>query len=399
MSRFSDLSFLRDKELNAIYLTLSLSYLGAGLVSVFVPIYLWILGYELWLIFLFLLLESLWFVCGTFIILPFFRGISDRKLFLLSIPLLALFFIGLHFLQTYPFLFFILPALQGIDRLFFDTAYHLDFTHAVDKKYIGRELGTQFIVLNIFTFGTPFIGGVIAASFGFSILFTVSVVILILAFLPLFLFPANHISTEINRKLLLRYVFNLKTLPHTLSNIGYALESIISRYIWPLYIFIFLGSLKILGAIISLGLLFGGIIQYISGFFSDSGKRSEIIKIFVPLYSLIWVIRAFVSNVIPFTVAHIGGDMMLKSFGVAWDTYNYDLAKETPHPAIFMLSRILTYHMARIIFWPILIVLSYLLPLKIFFISSFIIAAILSLLYFSVLKQKVSSDVFKHFMH
>jgi hypothetical protein len=390
----SSFTFLKGKEINFLYITLSLSYFGSRLVGVFVPIYLWTLGYELWQILSFLALESVWFIVGTFVFLPFLRGVSDRMLMFISVPLLVLFFTGLPFLLEFPLLFFVLPLIHALDRLCFDVGYALDFARASDKGCIGRELGMQSVILTVATFSAPFLGAYIGDSFGFPVLFTVATVVLLTALIPLFFFRPNHISLEINGRLLLRYIFYKQTIPHTLSCVAYALESLMSRYLWSLYIFTVLGSLQILGLIISLGLFVGGIAQYLSGYVSDRGGRGVIFKIFVPIYSLVWILRTFTTTLFSFTAAHIGGGLVLRTFEVSWSTYNYELAKLAPHPGVFILSRILLYHIARACFWPILIVLSYVLPVKTFFISSFIIAALLTLLYFTVLRQRLDKKVF-----
>jgi len=170
-----------SREIYSLYLTIALIQFGEGLLSIFVPIYLWGLEFSFTKILFFYFLRSFYFIILMLALMPMMKRLSDKLMMFLSIPFIILFFLGLSFIETLPILFFILPALQAVGALLFNVGYQLDFSASADDKYIGREVGTRYMFGSLVKFSAPFIGGVLISFFGFQNTFFVGSVILFIS--------------------------------------------------------------------------------------------------------------------------------------------------------------------------------------------------------------------------
>ncbi|OGF62062.1 hypothetical protein A2926_03185 [Candidatus Giovannonibacteria bacterium RIFCSPLOWO2_01_FULL_44_40] len=378
--------FLRNREIDVLYFTIALLLFGEGLISIFVPIYFWQLGFPLWKIVYFYFLISLSFLILSFLIIPFLKKLSDKSMMFFSLPFVALYFIGLGYLQDYPALFYFLPPVLAINMILFNVGYHLSFSGAADGEYIGRELGMRHFVSDIVTFSAPFLGGLLIAFFGFRQVFLIASFFLLLAILPLFFFPRRRISPAVSARKIIDLLKDKNLMPFTISGIGYANERMVALIVWPLFLFFKIGDIRELGGVISLGLFASAIVTFSAGFLADHGKRRRLLKYSTWLFSGVWFLRPFVNTVAVATWSNIAGHVASSSLLVAWESQYYKIARamgagpQAGGLSTFILSREVLYHISRVLFLPVLMALGYLLPQNQFFFSGFIMAALFALL-------------------
>lgn len=368
---------------------IALFIFAKSLISIFVPIYFWELGFSMQQILLFYFLNSLFFVIATLSLLPIIRRLSDKMMMFLSLPFLVLYFLGLGFIPDIPILFYILPVTLTFHMLLFNVGYHLDFSNVYDRKYVGREVGTRHMIGAMAGFSAPFIGGVLIALIGFQYTFFIGSVILFLAVVPLFFFPRRNLSTHIHIKEVAEYLKSKQLRPFNISGAGYAVETMVGRIIWPLFIFISIGSIERFGAVISIGLLTGVVVTYITGYLSDAGRRRKILRWAAGFFSFIWILRPLMIK--PFMVvgSHIGGDIVNSALMVSWSSQYYKIARAVSDSGLFILSRELLYHIVRVPFLLLLIAMSYTMQSDQFFTTSFIIAGIATALFLFANKSHV----------
>lgn len=377
----SQFSFFGKREINALYATLALISFGEGIISVFVPIFLWKSGFAIWQILFFFFLISFYFVIFSFALLPLLEKLSDKMMMFLSVPFLILYFFFLNYITTIPIVFYIIPLFYALNTLLFDVGYNLDFSQSVDKDKIGREIGARNTVSALVNFGAPFIGGLLIVSFGFSNTFLIASTILFLSVLPLFFFPHRHLAPALKRSEIVKFLRGRGIQNFNMSCIGYANETLIGGTIWPLFIFFAISGVETLGGIISIGLLASVITTYLFGFLSDAGDRRNILAISTILFSLIWVGRMFFASRTAIISSNILGNVVVAALFVAWTSQYYKISRAVPDPSVFILSREVLYNLARIALLPILIFVAYAFPLYVFFVISFGFAAIFQLFY------------------
>ena len=177
------------------------------------------------------------------------------------------------------------------------------------------------------------------------------------------------------------YLKNKSLRPFHLSSLGYATETMIGGIAWPLFIFFSIGSIQKFGGVISIGLIAGVAINYLAGFLSDTGQRRKVFRWATSFFSLIWATRPFLKNTFMVVGSHVGGNILYSALIVSWISQYYKIARAVPIPGLFILSQEILYRLVRVPFLLILMFLAYSLDLNQFFTVSFIMAAIISLLF------------------
>lgn len=387
--------FFGNREIKSLYLTIALFTFAGGLINIFVPIYFWELGFSFGRILFFYFLNSLFFIVLLFILLFVMRRLSDKMMIFLSMPFLIVYFLGLSFISTFPFLFYVLPAVLALHMLLFNVGYHLDFSSVVDGEYVGREVGMRHMIGSIAGFAAPFIGGVLIALVGFHYTFFIGSAILFLAVFPLFFFPRRNLSTRIHIKEVVEYLQSKLLRSFNISGAGYAAETMVGRIVWPLFIFISVGSIEQFGGVISLGLLAGIIMTYVTGYLSDVGRRRKVLRWATGLFSFIWILRPLMLKPFMAVTSHISGNIANSALMVSWSSQYYKIARVVSDSGLFILSRELLYHIVRVPFLLLLIAMSYVMQLDQFFTTSFIIAGIATLFFLFANKSHVR-DKYAH---
>lgn len=367
--------------MHSLYLALGILHFGEGLISIFVPLYFWNLGFSLTKILFFYLLGSLYFLLLVGPALPLMRRLSDKMMMFVSTPFIVIYFLGLGFINDFHFLFYILPLSISFAGLFFNVGYHIDFAGSADDRYVGREVGFRFMIASLMKFSAPFLGGVLITIFGFKTTFIAAALLICSAIVPLMFFPARRISSRITLRSVKDYLLHKKLIPFTFSGMGYAVEFEISQILWPIFIFITIGSLEKFGAVISAGLFVGAVATFLTGFLSDIGRRRKVLSFMTVFYSFIWGARTIITNVIFIVGNHVIGTIAYSSLMVAWSSQYYKIARAIRDPSSFILSREVLYHLTRTFFLPLAMLLSLVVPVGSFFVLLFAGAGLINLMF------------------
>ncbi len=375
------IQFFGNREVTSLYFAVALVNFALGLVTVFIPIFLWELGYPLWKILLFYAIENVYFVIAAFLSIPILRKMSDKSMLIASVP----FFVGtallIPFLENYSWLFWVIPLIAVYKSIFFNTGYHLDFSGASDKKDLGKELGLRHMITSLVALAAPFLGAVIITQFNFKTVFFLSACILVLALLPLLFFKKRKVSPNLTAKHLFQSVFNKKHWAHTISNIGYANEFIVATVLWKLYLFIQIGNLEEFGGLISLSLLISSLMTFIAGSMTDHGKRKKVLSVTAILTALVWFSRLFVDSALTASISHLLFFLFYPALIVAWSSIFYKLAKREKAPTTFILGREVLTNITRVFFYLLLIPLALYLDETTFFALTFVLAGGFTLLF------------------
>ncbi len=374
-------SFFGKREVNALYGTLALTTFADGLINVFVPIFLWKLGFALWQILFFYLLHSIFFVILAFLVLPLLGKMSDKMMMFLSAPLLIIYFLGLNYVDTMPWLFYLIPFMLALNTLLFNIGYNLDFSQSLDDKKIGREIGARNTISVLVNFSAPFFGGLLIVLFGFPITFFIASFILFAAVLPLFFFPHRHLAGNLKRGQIIKFLTGCGIQNFNISGIGYSTGLIIGGLLWPLFIFFAVRNVESLGGVISIGLFASVITTYFVGFLSDAGDRRKALAVATILFSAVWIVRMFITSPGAIVLSNVAGNIVAAALMVAWSSQFYKIARAVRHPSLFILSQEILYFLVRIVFLSLLMLFAYMFTTQTFFLISFGLAALLQLLF------------------
>lgn len=359
--------------------------------AVFIPIFLWKIGYPLWQIVGFYFLKSVFFVALVYGALPLIKRLSDKAMMGIAIPFLTLYYFGLSQIDSIPSLFYFLPLLSAIDMLLFNVGYHMSFSRASEDGHIGREVGTRYMVSSLVQFSAPFLGATLITLSGFENAFMAGASLAFLSVVPLFFFPRHELAPRLRWETLIAFLRDPVMRPFNISGVGYAVESVIGVVLWPLFLFLVMGNIEGVGVIVSAGLLVTAIVTYLVGFLSDAGRRRKVLVWTAVMLSGIWAVRPFLGAPSALVGSHIFGNLSGAALMVSWTSHYYRIARALEDAGLFIVSRELLYHLARVAALPLIMLFAFMLPQSVFFIVTFLGAAALTLLFLYSIRLHTST--------
>jgi MFS family permease len=318
--------FLRNRELSELYASIAIRAFAFALAGVFIPVYLYQLGYSFTTIFFFYGILGIVTAVCSLVSVKVFSKVGLKHCMLISMPFLIILFALLYTLEAYRWPMILLSLIYGIHAAFFWVPYHIDFTKFSDKKQRAMQVGFSKIAASVFAALGPLAGGLILAFFGFHILFITVIVFLIGSIIPLFLSKEIHQPFHFS----LKEFFQGQKLKEVLGFIGHGAEMRIGWVVWPLFIFLFiLGEKYIsLGIVSSLALFSGIIFTFIAGKLSDTKKRGNVLKIGAVGNAVIWIIKSFIVTPVQVIITDIFYGATQATMHVPFDAMSYDKARK-----------------------------------------------------------------------
>jgi hypothetical protein len=376
---------LQRKELNWFYLSIAIKNFGFTLISIFVPIYLYTLGYSIIQILFYYFLNSLYFLLLSYFGAKIVSKIGVHHSILYSTIPIIVYFLGLRVLPEYPILYYFLPLIFAMRRVVYNYSYHLCFLTYSSKKNRGKQLSFKTIFNNLIGITAPAIGGLIASIYGFNTLYLIGSIILLIGVIPLFRNKELRFKPKFNFRGLVKDVLGEDG--ELISFSGYGIEFEIGRILWPIFVFLIVVSVADYGILTSLTTLISLLIFYFVGVITDKYSKSRLLIIGSVLKCFSWVFRIFAN-----TYNRILGIESYKKITdqvlhIPWDAYSYTLAQKTDSIFRFIVAREFTFNLSRIVIIPVLMLVF--LINKSPFIISFIIGGIASLGYTALVKEKL----------
>lgn len=375
-----------NKEINNLYKTIAINAFGDALVTIFVPIYLYELGFQIYTIVFFHFLLFLSFVLFSFIGAKIVGKIGFKHAMLLSTPFVILYYLGLPFLPKYPSLLFILPVIFSIRAVLYNFGYHLHFLKNRSRKNEGKELSLIHALVLLVSVIAPLLGGLLA-EYHFAYLYFLVALIFLLANIPLFFTKDANEKIHFTIKDAVTAILAKSERGSLMSFSGYAIESAIDGILWPIYIVLIIGGIEKTGFIVTLSLLLSVLAFYIIGKWTDTYDKFKLLRIGNLFYFFAWVGRIFTSTPLGIFFVDSYKNVTSKVLHIPWGAACYDLAEKDKNGGFFFFyRREVVFNLARILVLPVIFALFYFdfYPFTI----SFIIAAIASLGYMRLSRAK-----------
>jgi len=229
---------LRFNELGRVFWAHSLGMIGSSLISLFIPIYLYNLGFPLPEILLFYLLGNLY---AIFLQYPMSRVIARfgaNRAMAVSTFFHIAYFVLLLTLPSGKWELGLVILPWAIARCLYWAAFHINFSKSRSKENAGRQLGLINAIVTLAHGVTPALGGIAATEFGISWVYGVAIGLFVISVVPLFF------GMEVARKRLLkmRTVKWRKIRPDILSNFFNGMFTQSETMVWPLFVFFIVSS-------------------------------------------------------------------------------------------------------------------------------------------------------------
>lgn len=230
---------------------LTLKSFGLSFISIFIPIYLYNLGYSLQSILLFFAIDY-----GTRAILMPFMGVYVSRFgpkhgLILSAVLNVVLIVMLASLDAMRWPLYILAVISGLTAGLHFLSSHIDLALVEGRKNVGRKVGQLTQTVLVATAIGPLLGGYIGSIYGLSVSLVIACAIVMASILPLLANKEPHSKIRVRFK-----DFPVRAiLPDIVAIAGRGIDNRSANILWPLAIFLILGSIAEVGAFTSLTFL------------------------------------------------------------------------------------------------------------------------------------------------
>lgn len=233
------------RPVREIYWSLGVNGLGLSLVSIFVPIYLYNLGYDLRTILLlymadFALRIALQPIGGRYV-----ARYGPKHGFVVAVLATVATLVLLTSLEANSGLLWLIPIGSAVLNVFHFLAFMTYFARSYEEKKVSSQVSIiSQLIVTVTTIG-PFIGGLIASMFGVQISLLAAILLVSASLIPL-AFSSEPFT---------RQEFSMRALPwrqmrrDAIGSFGRAIDARSAKIVWPFAIFLLVGSYAEVGFI------------------------------------------------------------------------------------------------------------------------------------------------------
>ncbi len=368
-------------ELSQIYISTFFRMMAISIVGIFVPIFLYDLGYSLAAIFGFYVA---YFVARTILHIPvgyLVARIGPKHTMILSYCMQLIFSVLLLTLSEYGWWLWVIASLWAAANNLFFVAYHVDFSKVKHSDHGGKEMGFANIIQRVGGVVGPIIGGVVATIFGPQYIFLAMMVFLLVGVVPL-LSTAEPVKQK--QKIRFRNLPLRRIRRDLISYAGLTISHQISVTLWPLYISLFALGANVyleLGFLSSIGFIVSIFTAFAIGKIVDRRKGRELLHFSAVVDMFLQFAKPFV-NSLPFAlVINTAGESTAVSMRIAYQKGMYDAADDLPGNRIVYISIMETFGaLVKALLWILLLALGWYVGFEIAIVIGFMIAGLANLL-------------------
>lgn len=313
----------RIQELPALFATHSITAIARGLVGIFIPIYLYTIGFSL--------AEILLFFGGFYFADVPYRYFSPRvlgrlganKCMILGHLGTFVFFAILPFLNLHHWLLWLLIPLGGIST-FYWLGFHATFSKSLAHRRVGKTVSMMNLIILIATSITPVIGGALATIFGPESLYVTGAILFLLGALVL-LMPEDIVTTGSYD------IRNISWREHKSDIFANAADGIIYNAVevvaWPLFVFLLIPSFVGVGALSTAMVLTSAAITIYVGRKEESKGERRYLKQGIVLHMVASISRALSASPAGVLGANLLGGVSKSYMQVAYNSRYYENAQ------------------------------------------------------------------------
>ena len=374
------LHYFLKREADQFFASIAIRSFSLGMITIFVPIYLYYFFNSIPLTLLFFAA-----ICGLNAILfplggEFMERVGVRRAMMISHPFYWGYYLCLLFLSQSIWLIPAAVLLCSLGSICFWPAFHTDFARFTERKEIGKEVGRLNFVSVLPGILAPAIGGAIVASYGYSTLFITVLCLLFASAIPLFLSKDIH---QIYTDSYLKAYQRLKKPENKYHNLAFAanaMEGIINGYLWPLFLVVISVGYISIGSIATVASFAAILFTLYVGRITDRMPKIRLLTIGSLLTFGAWIGKFFVVNPVSAFLAHSFYRLSRTSATIPFQAIVYQKAKDKgPEVDEFIVYRDIVINLSRFFLLLFLACLFLIFPVVLKINYVFILAAFLSL--------------------
>ena len=288
-----------SKDLVVLYTSRILMRISVGMLGVFLPIFFYReFGYDLQLVVAIYVSIFGIHLLITPISTRLLGIIGTKRMILLGMSFMILSIASLYYFPNNPayatvaYIIFI-----AIYKALYWVPYHVDFSNALDAHMRGRQLAILRNVASVVLIAVPMIGGVIIATAGFSAVFLFSIVVMLVAVIPLWFMSNTYEKYSWNYVETFMHLFARGNRTLFLAHAANGAQGIAVSVFWPIYVFTLLDErFTILGVIASLTIVVVIALRTLVGKLFDTWSHKRVLVVGVVMATTGWVSKLFVQT-------------------------------------------------------------------------------------------------------
>ena len=196
------------------------------------------------------------------------------------------------------YFWFIIPAAiaDGVQTALFWTPYHVILARSIKKKQMGRGLGAIQFFVQLVGVVAPAIAGATIFLFGYSFIYLLSAALVLLSIICSLHITNEQVDEHVSLNKMKEWLKRPLFRKLVISFVGKYINDA-TIVVWPLYVFLILGTVDKVGYIYSISLFIAMILSLFIGSYIDHHKEKKLYFASGGVLSLLWVARIAVTNV------------------------------------------------------------------------------------------------------
>jgi len=336
MSNFFSKFYLKSElsgNVVALYSNRIIQRIALGLLGLFLPVFLFQKYQSINLVLIFYLVS---FIIYLFLAAPgaiIASRLTFKRALILSVIGGTFYYVCFYFFDRNLLLFSLLALVAiNFDRMFYWTPYHSGFAKFTDKKTRGRTIGLLSSIGSLLSIALPVIAGFIITQYGFSTLFLVVIIIYFSSMLPFFAMSRINEYYTFGCWQTWKILFHPRDRRILFTYMADGAQDFIGVAIWPIFIWQVLdGNYQAVGLVSSLIILVTILLRLVVGNYTDKLNKRKLLKYGTALYSIGWLIKAFVQTGFHIFIASTYHNFSAIAMRTPFDVLMYEKAADAGH--------------------------------------------------------------------
>ncbi len=347
--------FINQREIYRIHTAQAVRAMALSIVSIYIPVYLFTLGYSLsHVIIFYIIFHSVGLLFTLIVISPLVEKFGLIRTLKLYYPVEILFYILVYFANTGFVSIWLIASIGGIATFTYYVPLNILLIKHADENKMGSDMATFFALPKIFKLVGPLIGAILVPTVGFWSVFLLAMIGLIISFIPLIKIKRSSVKTAPKLHEAWRGILKRKKL-----FILEAFDNIIeeSEWFWGIYIFLTIGSLSAPGIASSLFALGGILFMLVIGKKANNKAKKLIIIASIAII-LVSISKVFIISPILMYSITVVASFVMTLFLVPYFSVIYRAVKNDYEEEFIILREIPTVFGRLIVFGVILVLVN-----------------------------------------
>lgn len=208
----------------------------------------------------------------------------------------ALSLVLLQFVLQNPQIIWLVIITNGLQTSFFWNSYYVLMSKNTLKQHIGEDLGALQVLLQLAAIISPALGGVVIVLLGYQILFLIALATVMVGAIFALMMDNDKVSSRASFAEFRRWIKEKRFSRLALSLSGRYIHDA-ALAIWPLYLFLLLGSADRVGFLYTLSLFMAMILSLFIGFYIDRHRSKKPFVFSGGIISALWIMRIWALNI------------------------------------------------------------------------------------------------------